>query len=326
MHLKNEFSIGEILTAISLFGSAVAFIVGWLLNEKQKREQHAREQLERSEAFEKEYLTRQEIYRKEYSDKIRDSASNIIAKLNRWRDLNLLLFEEIQLIIEETDRILVEEENIERAKSELWKGIVKSRIGAYQKIADEKIEIAYKDLYGYKPDVERSFEIILKRYKYIDRRIFQILLVITQKDFDLIVPPFRRNDLSNKLGISLGLVRFLYECLAEDTTLPFREDIIDLIKSSDEEIYDKQMRTRNFNDLFKSKDGLFWALNGLNHCFLKDYEKALKCFNNAILWVPDRYGYLAGRSLVRRALGKFKEAQSDLEQASTLMPGNPLSK
>jgi len=324
IHLKEEFTIGEVLTFLSLLGSALAFIVGWLHNERQKREQEAKSHLEKLEASKKEYLTRQQIYQKEYADKIRNSATEIMAKLNRWRDLNLLFMEEIQPIIEETDHILVKENKTEAAKSYLWKGIIDSRLIAHKRINEEEIEIAYKDLYGYEPEIERNFETVLQKYKYLDKRIFQMLQIITQNDIDRTKEPFKRNDLGNRLGNSLGLTRFLYECLAEDITLPFRDDIIKLIKSTDETIYIKKIRTRKLDELFGFEEGFFWALNGLNFCFLKDYKEALNCFNKALRWAPNRYGYLAGRSLVHQALNMTEAAQRDRDQALSLVPGSPL--
>jgi hypothetical protein len=146
----------DLITAISVFISAMVLVYTWRKD--------------------------QQLRKKEYADKIRFLAGTIIAKFERWKELSLRFFEDIQPLITETDNYLVNERDLIKTRDFLWIGLTRARIISSQRILDEKIENAYVDLYGYDPRIEALFSKTIEGLKTLDRRSYESLLEKTQMD------------------------------------------------------------------------------------------------------------------------------------------------
>jgi len=83
---KKEINIGEILTFLSIIISVIALMVSWSKD--------------------------REIQRREQANKIRVEAAKVLAKIERWKELQLWFYQEIEQIFVETSEKLSENKNI----------------------------------------------------------------------------------------------------------------------------------------------------------------------------------------------------------------------
>lgn len=302
--LKREFSLGESLTALSLLASAYIFIFTWFDNEREKSIVEANKYREKRDALERNHDAEREAREREYADKIRSSAAVTIAKLNRWEEINLHYIDRSSIIFEEANSLFYQGKSDE-AKDKLWKGIVGYHTVVFQKIVNEQIEIAYKDLYGYEPRVEQLFGRTLESLKYIDREIYRLFQIVSQMaiNAELNQNQGNKNKLGNELRYSASLVRMLYKDLMQCAIEPFQNLMKDLIRQTDADIFNKQrikmdipVRNKGFDD------GYQYALRGLSFYLSDNYIESLHSFNVAARWLPSLPGPLAGKALAHKAL------------------------
>lgn len=310
MYLDRKFSIDGLLTVLTLVGSVLSFIVVWWLNESQKKA----------------------VNEREYADKIRASASMICAKLDRWKELNLNFFYQIDNLIETIDRNLAEDQDFFEAKTSLYKGLVEARAEVNMKILDEEIENAYKDLYGYAPGRE-IFRDTINKFKYIDRRIHQVLLQLTENDivhmerlletgywkYADVKNPFDQNYLGNRLRMTAGMIRFLYTDLMDRAIGPFKDTMIELIGKEDQEIFataNKKVK----KILYNIHDNIY-SINapGLENRIFEILKNKSKVDNFPDLR-DDYANYLALRGLDKLYSRSYPEALDYYSQATVLSP------
>ena len=235
---KTEVSIGDILTIVSIAITVIALVVSWNKD--------------------------RELKRREYADKIRRAASLIAAKLERWKELNLRFFEDIQPLITESDTILVKEQNIVSTRDHLWQGFVAARAKSSQRIIDEQIETAYADLYGYEPKIRALYIEVLDRLKLIDQGNYEQLLYLTQADvlkLQVTEKPFFSAQLGNELRNTCRSIAVQFERLMNEVIAPFDREMTQLIEGSDQSIVGKRIKIRSRKELYpKALDELGEAL------------------------------------------------------------------
>src|SRR5438034_11513938 len=61
------------------------------------------------------------LKRKDHADKVRRAAALIIARLERWRELSIRFYEDIQPALTDADAILTKDSNIIVTRDFLWK-------------------------------------------------------------------------------------------------------------------------------------------------------------------------------------------------------------
>lgn len=159
-YLKREVTTGDLLTVITILISLAGAVLGFLIAAYKDRQ----------------------LRRKEYADKIRRAAGTIIAKLERWKELSLRFFEDVQPLLTDTDIELQKHKDCIATRDYLWRHLVALRATASQRIVDEEIEIAYADLYGYDPRIHRLYVDSVGQLKKIDQAIYSRVLSETQKD------------------------------------------------------------------------------------------------------------------------------------------------
>jgi hypothetical protein len=120
--------------------------------------------------------------RQEYAERIRKAGGTIISKLDRYQELTLRFFQDIQPLITEMDIQLVKEKDIVRTRDALWIGLTEARAKASQRIIDEQIEMAYVDLYGYDYRVKELFTNAIRELNTIDAIVHKEFLVLTQEN------------------------------------------------------------------------------------------------------------------------------------------------
>lgn len=227
MTINPEISVGNILTIVSLALSVIALIV--TINRDQ------------------------ELKRKEYADRIRRSASTTVAKLNRWRDLTVQFFDEIQPLITEADMLLVKDKNVLTARDTFWKGLGEARIKIAQRIIEEQIEIAYVELYGYDPRIQTLFTEVIDRLKIIDLNFFQQALYSTQNEILGLraqKKPYVSAQLGNQLRNTCYEISSECKRLMDDAIEPFGKEMIALIGSDDKKIVERKITVRSVSTLY----------------------------------------------------------------------------
>lgn len=226
--LKSSFSISEAFTGISIVVSILALLYAWHKDRLLKK--------------------------KEYADRIRHAASSVTAKLERWRELSLRFFDDIQPLITDVDGVLLKHRDVIVARDSLWRGLVTARAESSRRILDEQIEIAYADLYGYDARIRDLFAGGVDLLKEIDERIFREVLKRTQADV-LALSGVEATLQSAKLGNALRetCADLATQLAAELNTVlvPFRQEMIKLIEASDSQIVSKAVGITSGEEVFK---------------------------------------------------------------------------
>lgn len=146
MVISGEITVGTLLTIASVLISALALAYGWR-NDRQLR-------------------------RKEYADRIRRAAGVITAKLDRWQALVLRFFDDIQPLLLEVERADAAGEDTAVARYALLRGLYEQRAVTAQRVAEEQIESAHIDLYGYDPRIHQLFLGAINQLQEVNERAF----------------------------------------------------------------------------------------------------------------------------------------------------------
>jgi hypothetical protein len=123
-----------------------------------------------------------ELRRKVQADTVRTASAKTIAKLIRWRDLSLGMFQRFQPVFVDTSQKLAEGSNSKVIRDLLWAQLHKCRFKTSEMILQENIEIAYVDLYGYYPQIKPIIEELISRLKKEEDLMFNEFLLISQAD------------------------------------------------------------------------------------------------------------------------------------------------
>jgi hypothetical protein len=198
------------------------------------------------------------LRRKEYADRIRTSAGTIIAKLERWKSLSLRFFEDIGPLLTETDLNLAINRDFNRGRYDLWIGLEKARAISSQRIVDEQIEMAYKDLYGYDPNIENLFVRAVYELKNIDKDTYNRLRAETQNEIFELEAKYGRNGneipaalLGNGLRMLCGIEEEKCETQMKKIIELFRKELLKLIIAKDKQIFEKEIEISNSEEIFK---------------------------------------------------------------------------
>lgn len=203
---------------------------------------------------------------KEYADKIRKSAGTIIAKLTRWKTLSLRFFEDIAPLLTLTDFNLKQEADFNKARYDLWIGLEETKAISAQRIADEQIEIAYIDLFGYDPVVEDIFQRAINELKEIDRDIYIDSRILTQEDIVKIEDKYnlQKEIILGELGYNLretcGRLGDRSEIRMYRIINPVKHELLKLINATDKEIVEKKIKLRPSHEIFEPTDSQEYSI------------------------------------------------------------------
>jgi len=215
--LVKEIEIADILTFLTIIVSIVALLNVWL----------------------KEI----QIRKKEKADRIRTAAARTVAKLERWKELSLWYYKDVQPLFVETSEMLKVKYDVSEARDFLWKKLSVARKDTAQRILDEEIEIAYVELYGYYPEIYDEFTSLIKKLKDLEEDAFWDFLNTTQSDVLKFKEYPEREYYPATLGNNLRatcnkkLKSFQYTIEAEIE--PINNILYNLILKSDEDILKK---------------------------------------------------------------------------------------
>lgn len=199
------------------------------------------------------------LRKKEYADRIRTSAGTIVAKLERWKSLSLRFFEDIEPLLTETDFNLAKNRDFDRGRYDLWIGLEKARAISSQRIVDEQIEMAYKDLYGYDPNIENLFGRAVSELKKIYNYTYNNLLAETQDEIFEIEALYSFSEmeipgalLGNRLRTLNGIEEENCEKHMKKIIEPFRNELLNLINATDKQIFEKEIEISDSKEIFKT--------------------------------------------------------------------------
>jgi nitrogen fixation-related uncharacterized protein len=216
--LKKEITLGDMLTPISVLLSVVALWFTWSHDADLKR--------------------------KQYADQIRHSASVVTAKIERWSPLADRYFEDIQSTIVDVSEKVEATHTREPANRILFKGLVQAQATASQRIVDEQLEVAYIELYGYVPSLQKTFDTTIQDIKSAEAKAHEgtssALQGKLQDDKVLKLPTSIL--IGNELRSSADEQRKQLWKQIEFVATPLREKMLNLINLSDEDIMDESKR------------------------------------------------------------------------------------
>lgn len=139
-------SIGNILTIVTILVSVSALLIS-LAKDRRTRE-------------------------RDLADTVRGAAARTLAKLERWQELALAYYEDVQPTLVETTELLARDFNPPAARDAMWRALENNRLSSLQRIRDEEIETAYVDLYAFNLSVYERFRSTLARLKAADQRLY----------------------------------------------------------------------------------------------------------------------------------------------------------
>jgi hypothetical protein len=221
LHVNSTISVGDLVTAISVVIAGVGLLLTWR----------------------KDRLLRQ----REYSDRIRRAAAETAATLDRWQQLALQLYDDIQPLITDTDMMLVESQDLVQTRDHLWRGIMQCRANASERIINERVELSYVNLYGYDPGVQKLFTDVTTKLREADAHWYKQLRDNTQDDVLSLhdaKKPYRSAELGNMLRATCHDMEERLSENLESLISPFRARMIALIQASDGELVTKAVVAR----------------------------------------------------------------------------------
>jgi hypothetical protein len=216
---KPEVSVGDILTVATILLSLVA-LLSTLYREQQ-------------------------LKRKEYADKIRHAAATIIAKLERWRELELRFYQEIQLVTIDTSLEFLKTKDKFATRDYLWREFVRTHTISSQRFSDEQIEIAYVDLYGYNLVVQELFVKAINQMKTIEEDMYVEVLRLTQNEI-LELDPVQHvysAEIGNNLRDACSRVATKHKKLMDAVVAEFRNEMMKIVgETRDSKIVNKKVK------------------------------------------------------------------------------------
>lgn len=190
---------------------------------------------------------------KEYADRVRRSAALVAARADRWRQLSLSLFQDIQVPITEADTMLTEEGDIRRVRDFFWRELYVAQRAIAGKLTGEQIEIAYVDLFGYDSRIHEQFSTLIKRLAAIDLVVFRTLLARTQDD---ILAEYNEKgeytsaQLGNQLRATTKAISLWCEELMLGILDAFRDEMAKIVGAKDREIARREIKIRSSSEVF----------------------------------------------------------------------------
>ena len=184
------------------------------------------------------------LKRREVADRTRRAAALLTAKLERWNQVALRLFDDLQPLITETDVQAVGAKEVIHARDNWHKELIAARLGVIRDIQREEIELSYADLYGYDSSVRELFTEAIGALRCTDELAFKRLIEDTQ---NVILKRGRETNLqSAALGNDLrATCKRSKDNLSEQfekILSPVRAELLKLITASDRDLFAKRIQ------------------------------------------------------------------------------------
>jgi hypothetical protein len=188
------------------------------------------------------------LRRREYADRIRRSAADTLAAMERWREIALRHFHDAQPLLTDADLMLVKDQDVVLTRDFLWRALVALEAQSSARVLAEKLEGAYAGLYGYDPSVHQTYASSVARMREAFEAAHLMHLERTQRDvlgMNAESQPYTSAQLGNRLRESTFVVVQDFLVRAEEAVAPLRAQMLALIEASDSAIvYKRLVETR----------------------------------------------------------------------------------
>lgn len=191
---------------------------------------------------------------KEQADRVRSAAAKTLAKLERWKEISVLMFAQMDSIFVDTSKSWVKNEKGENLRNTLWEELDKVRIKALESIIREDIESAYHELYSFDPSVRTYFDTVISLLKDEEAVMFQkALLPGVQNivgELESITEKRQSAKFRNSLITHAIFIKRIYEPRLNKLLFAVSNDFLELInKSNDEILFRTEPFFRNLDEL-----------------------------------------------------------------------------
>jgi hypothetical protein len=213
--VRKSVTVGDILTCVSILLSALALVYQLSKDRQDKRQ--------------------------ERSNEVRAASARTLASLERWGEISLSFFDEIQPTFIDTSLIIASGHAIDKAKARdfLYKKINEHQASIYRKISDEKVITSYVGMYQYNPSFKAYFENVLGDLKLKEDATFDDYLISLQEKLMAISYDATRDDtalVGDTLRNISGTYRQNYRANVRNILDPVSNFLSSIINKSDDEL------------------------------------------------------------------------------------------
>ncbi len=224
---------GDLLTAVAILISAVGIFI----------------------EMRKDRVLRQ----KELADRVRRSAGLIVAKADRWCQLAVSIFDQLQPVVTDADCMLVKSKNVIEVRDYLWRELLKLQAEIKMRSMEEEIEVAYADMYGFDVRVYELFSGLIAYLGQVRTISFRALSSRTQDvilEFEAKHGEYDSAILGNRLRtVTIDCEKLTRE-LMSSAVGSFRSEMNRLVNSTDKEIAGKEISIRGEEELLPPIAGI----------------------------------------------------------------------
>jgi hypothetical protein len=185
------------------------------------------------------------LRKKELADRVRQSTALVVAKLDRWKQIALQTFDQLQMAATEADGQLIAGGDDIATRDSFWKQVVTTQASLAKSVLDEEIEVAYSNLFGYDPRIHDLFTGAVLRLRHIESFVFLQVLNRTQNDILNVRADGSDELVSAKLGNRLRYTLAESRCLLEESMeavlAEFRKGMLPIIRASDDDLVHRKI-------------------------------------------------------------------------------------
>lgn len=186
-----------------------------------------------------------ELLQRQQADQVRNAAADTLAKLERWREISVSLFDIVQPSLVEASEGLVSDRSlvqIQRVRDRLYASLINSRLSVHAALRDEEIETAYVYLFGYRPTLRDRLQQTLTLLKEKEVQMFERLQGAVEQEVSAYLRPEIRDreymtaTLGNALRRAVAAVRNRFEDDASETLASLEVELTNLVRKSDTQL------------------------------------------------------------------------------------------
>jgi tetratricopeptide (TPR) repeat protein len=271
---------------------------------------------------------------KENADKIRDAAAKTMAKLDRWLELSLSIFQDAQPVFIDTIEMLKTEFNkddfdIENTRNYLWKNMISLYNEISRKILDEDLQTAHNNLFGnrplgYQPRLTEIFKVKLKELQAARDKSFRDFIFETQENvlaYNDRKYDYKTNDLWNDLKDTAESNKDEYEKNVKPIFDQLSNLLLDIIRKEDYELldslklFDEHYYERFHLDRSPALTGASDNISIKTGGTLPPHDSAINYYNIS--------RDLASKSLSQHGIERTKTLKEALDNISTALNYDP---
>ncbi|UCC53014.1 MAG: hypothetical protein JSV68_03425 [Anaerolineaceae bacterium] len=212
MALEKKITFGNILTIFALLITVITFGYNWNQDNQ--------------------------INRRDQANDIRDASSITLAKIERWEEISLSFYREIQPAFVEASEELEANQDPGQTRDFLWRKLNDVRNETLRRKLDEELQTAYVELFSYHPVVKSLFEDTLSRLEKSETKAFNTLLRESETDVlsygNRNLDDFQSAELGNKLRITAAEVLAIFKQDIEDDLTCLTDFLVEIVMKDDQ--------------------------------------------------------------------------------------------